>query len=272
MATDCYALVRGSAIRVTGLDRCGDYDSGPIRYVVSKSIARVAVNVVSEAGNNQILRNDEDKRRLHLIRPAQTIRYTVDIDFLCVDPGLLSLVSGMGLVYKDVAGFGEVPFGMSPFGGSPGTVIGFDSRPKIPPVAFGLEVWSNIAGQRCSEDIRRWGYTLFPFLKGGLLSGFAFGNGLVSFNLRGARTQRMSGWGRGPYDIDGPFQRLTEPVSRNTNWRQFLVTGVPPEATDGVVEFEDIIDGGTATMTTDDVLDGGTSTVTSPFVADGGRA
>lgn len=263
-------MVRGSAIRVTGLDRCGSLATGPIRYSVSKCVARVRLSEVVENGSNEILRNDGDERRLHFVQPSQTIRYDVDIDFLRVDPGMLSLVAGVPLRYRDVAGFGEFAFGMGPFGGSPGTVVGFDAIPRTPPVAFGLEVWSKLAGRSCADG-QQWGYTLFPFLKGGLLSGFSFSNGLVSFNLRGARTQRGSRWGLGPYDLDGPHQRLLGPVSRNTTFRQTLVTGAPPLATDGIVEFEDVIDGGTATMTSEDVLDG-QFVVTSPSVVDGGRA
>jgi len=173
-------------------------------------------------------------------------------------------------------------------------VVGFDSRSKVPPVAFALEIWSKLAGVFCAtrelgfgegdfggmdfgESVYgapapQWGYTLFPFLKGGLMSGFAFANGAVTFNLRRAQTRRGAGWGYGPYDINGPFERLVTPVSGNTNWRNTLVSAPPPLPTDGIASFNDIIDGGTATMTSSDVLDGGTATLTTSRVVDGGRA
>jgi hypothetical protein len=272
--TQCYAMVRGSAIRVTGLDRRGSVPS-PVSLAVSRSVTRVTIDEVAEAASNEMLRNEKDERRLLLVRPSQTIRYKASIDFLRTDPGILSLVSGLPVVTN-----------------ANGDVVGFDAQSKIPATAFALEVWTRLASSGCSDAgagagfgegdfgdgpfggagaVRQWGYTLFPFLKGGMLSGFTFANGLVSFTLTGAQTRRASRWGFGPYDLDGPFQRLVEPVSGNTNWRQTLVTGAPPEQTDGVIEYEDVVEGGTATMTSEDVLDG-EFVVTSSAVVDGGGA
>lgn len=252
MATNCYELVRGSVIRVTGLDRQGRIPS-PIRYAVSKSVAKVTIDEVTEPGDNEMLRSEDDERRLLFVRPTQIIRHQTGIDFLRVDPGVLSLVAGVPVILN-----------------ANGDVAGFDSQTKRPPVAFAMEVWTRLT-ERCADGSRQWGYTLFPFLKGGSLTGFSFANGLVSFNLTGAQTRRYSRWGYGPYDIDGQFMRLLDPVSGNVSWHQTLVTGAPPAPTDGIVEFDDVIEGGTATVTTGDVLDG-QFVVTSPRVLDGGVA
>lgn len=277
MATNCYSPVRGSAIRVTALDKRGRLGDPSIRYAVSRTTARVQIDEVTEGGSNEVVKNDEEERRLLLVQAPQTIRHVVGLDFLRVDPGLLNLVSGLPIVRN-----------------AAGDVTGFDSKTKLPAASFALEVWTRLAGQRCADrlagfgemkfgegpfggsgmitPVPQWGYTLFPFLKGGVLTGFAFNNGLVSFNLRAAQTRRGSKWGSGPYSIDGPRVGLPSPVSRNLSWKNFLITSPPPEQTDGVVEFTDIIDGGTATMTSSDILDGGTAALTSPLVVDGGIA
>lgn len=273
MGTNCYSLVRGQAIRVTGLTARGALPD-PIPHVVSKSVVKVTIDEVSEGGGHEMLRNESDERRILLRRSAQTIRYLVSVDFLRVDPGLLSLLVGVPLVSKAQEGqFGADAFGVFPFGGGESTLhTGFDANTRLRPAAFAMEVWTKLAGE-CQGQ---YGYTLFPFLKGGRLSGFSFSrDGLVSFNLKAAQTRRMSRWGRGPYDLglDETFGgRLGEPVSGNTNWRQTIVPAAPPVQTDGIVTFRDVIDGGTATMTTSDVLDGGTALVTSSDVVDGGRA
>lgn len=272
MTTQCYEQVRGSAIRVTGLTKCGEI-AETIPYVVSTSVRNVRINEVTEAGSNETQRNDDDERRIRVVRPAVSIRYTVDIDFLRVDPGLLSLVAGVPLTYQHEWGFGEGPFGEMPFGGpslSDRVVNGFDVTSRLTPTSFALEIWSKLAGRACADG-PRWGYTLFPFLKGGRVSGVKWANQLVSFNLRGAATQRGSGWGIGPYDIEGPGQRLLQPVSGNTNWRNSIVSMAPPVQTNGIQQHDDSIDGGTAMVTTDDVVDG-EFVVTSPWVVEGGAA
>ena len=278
MATQCYALVRGAAIRVTPLDACGSIPE-PVSYAVSKSVATVRIEEQTESGADERLRTPEGNRRLRLVRPTQMIRHRVDIEFLRVDPSVFSAVSGVSTVVKDPdLGFGEMPFGESPFGlFVPGTNViqGFDSGTGNRTTSFALEVWSKLAGDKC-EGGQQWGYTLFPHLRGGRLSGFAFANGKVSFTLRGAQSRRTSNWGVGPYDITGPYERLPSPVSRNVSFRQTLVPLPPPEQTDGLEELPlDVVDNGTPDNPMPDpeapmVLDGG-GPVTSPWIVDGGK-
>lgn len=296
MATTCYAMVRGSAIRVTGLGRQGQLGD-PIQYAVSKSVAKVTINEVIESASNEILKTDDGEPRLHLVRNAQIIRYTVDVDFLRVDPGVLSLVTGVPSVIAPDNDFGEGGFGLGGFGGGdeplPTQVVGFDSDTKRAPAAFALEVWSKLAGgSGCSTpplgfdegpfsetpfgspytgDLPQYGYTLFPFLKGGRLSGFSFKNGLVSFNLRGAQTRKVARWGVGPYDLEGTHERLLQVVSRNSMWQNFVTHAAPPTEACGIQETEDVIYGGDAFSTSSDVIDG-EFVVTSPWIIEGGRA
>jgi hypothetical protein len=229
------------------------------------------------------------------------VHYTVDIDFLRVDPGVLNLVAGVPLVYQTAGvGFGRGYFGESPFGGelagsgsgtgfgteafgetpfgdtgepgNPPMVLGFDSVTRRAPVSFGLEVWSKLAGNICLDGIRQYGYTVFPHLKGGYMTGFEFANGLVSFNIRGAQTRRAPKWAVGPYDLTGPHERLVAPVSRNTLYRQTLTVAPPPLDVCGIQETDDVIQGGTATVTSDDVIEGGTAASTSAWIVEGGTA
>lgn len=239
MSTECYAQVRGSAIRVTGLDRCGDLPD-EIQYAVSKSVVKVSIEEVADGGSDQMLRNDAGKRRLRLVRPEQTVKYVANIEFNRVDPGLLNLITGVPLVTADrVWGFGEMPFGVGPFGGSyavgpgaDGDVVGYDMKTRLVPRAFALEVWTRLQGRDCAG---KWGYTVFPFLKGGRLSGFRYDRGgSVSFTVADASTLRGGSWGTGPYDIDsGPLAAL----DWDTGFRNLIVDEAPPDQTDGVVSL-----------------------------------
>lgn len=247
-------MVRGSGLRITELDRCGEIPD-TVRFATSKSVVRVRINEVTEPGQNQLLRADNEEPRVRLADSDATIRYTIDIEFIRVDPGVLSLVSGVPVVIN-----------------AAGNIAGFDAQTKLSPVGFGLEVWARLAGSACADGERQYGYTLFPYLKGGRLDGFTVANNTVSFNLTGAQTRRLPRWGVGPYDITGPWQRLLTPVEPGTNWRTFTTTFPPPEQTDGTVEFEDEIDGGNPYVTSSDEIDGGDPYNAGPWEVDGGWA
>lgn len=314
MSTQCYAMVRGSAIRVTALGNRGEVPD-ETSYAVSKSVATVKINEVVESSRDEMLDTPEEEKRIRFTRPAQTIRHKVDVEFLRVDPGLFSLISGVGLIYRGGndgsadtwplddyeggGGFGMEPFGYRPFGGNErDAIVGFDAGTRLPVKGFALEVWSKLDaaaarmpvpgfgegpfggasfGSQSSCDQRRWGYTLFPHLRGGYLSGFTFRNGLVSFNLLGAQTRKSSGWGVGPYDLEGRFERLVQPVSRNVSWRNLITPTAPPAEVNGILPLSaDVVDNGTAAdpMPIPDaplVVDGG-GAETSAYIIDGGRA
>lgn len=263
MTTECYAMVRGSGIRLTDLDLTGAYDDLDTRYATSKSVVSIQINEVTESGGNELIRNDDDEPRLHFVTNDTMIRYDADINFLRCDPEILRLLTGVPLAFN-----------------ASGDIVGFDATTRLPAKAFALEVWSKLTGVSCVADAvaagfgefnfgegsfgddegsllsrRPYGYTLFPFLKGGTIGGFTFANGLVSFNIKGARTQRGSKWGVGPYDLEGPYMRLMEPVSRNTAWRSFITSAQPPGTYPGINSFEDVIYGGDVNGSSPDIFD-----------------
>lgn len=223
MATECYAQVRGRVIRVTRLDSCGNPDPGASAVVVSKRISTVTIDEVTDDGTNIRDRNFADE--LCVVDDAFTtiIGYTADIALCGVDPALISLLTGQPTVTN-----------------AAGDIVGFDATTGIDLDSFGfaLEVWSRIAGSACDPSgNRKWGYTPFPFLKGGRLGGFTFENGAVQFTISGAQTRDGNGWGVGPYDVDrdenGDPAPLATPLGVNTHYRNIQVTLDPPEASCG---------------------------------------
>lgn len=223
MATKCYAQVRGSVIRVTKLDACGVPDPGASAVVVSKKVSTVTIDEVTDDGTNIRERNFADE--LCVVDDAFTsiLGYTADTALCGVDPDLVSLFTGQ----PTVANAG-------------GDIVGFDATTDVNLDSFGfaLEVWSKIAGAACDPSGNRlWGYTVFPFLKGGRLGGFSFENGAVQFTISGAQTRDGNGWGVGPYDVDRDDSDapspLNTPLSVNTHFRNILVSLDPPEASCG---------------------------------------
>jgi len=230
MATKCYAQVRGSVIRVTALDACGSPDPGTSMVAVSKRVSTITVDEVSEEGTNIRERNFADELCIVDDAYTQIIGYTVDAALCGVDPDLISLFTGQPVVEN-----------------AEGDVVGFDANTGIDLDSFGfaIEIWSRIAGGACEPGgARPWGYTVFPFLKGGRLGGFSFENGAVQFTIQGAQTRDGNGWGVGPFDVDlttgvdpGPFTAgpLLTALDPNTHFRNILVTVDPPTAACGSV-------------------------------------
>lgn len=303
MTTKCYALVRGSAIRATALDDRGRFGD-PVTFATSKAVASVRISEIAEPAKTETERNPEEEGRLRFIRPATFIRSVVDIEFTCVDPAIYSLVASQvrtegevftgygfggegfgteafgGDTYSgvDMGGFGGSPFGVEDFGGEVQmtSLGGIEVDTRALPVSFALEVWSKLAGQRCADGTPMWGYTLFQHLRGGRISNFAFTKGLVSFKITGAQSRRSNHWGVGPYDLEGDFERMVNPVSRNNAFRQMITTGQPPLAQVGIQTRYDVISNGNAANPMPDpdaplVLDGG-GAITSPYIISGGRA
>ena len=224
MSTECFAQVRGSVIRVTRLDACGNPDPGASAVVVSKRISTVTIDEVTEEGTSIRERNFGDE--LCIVDDAYTdvLGYTADIALCGVDPDLIHLLTGQPVVLN-----------------AAGDVVGFDATSGIDLDGFGfaLEVWSKIAGSACNDaqGNRRWGYTVFPFLKGGRLGGFSFENSAVQFTISGAQTREGNGWGVGPFDVDrgagGTPAPLHTPLSEKTHYRNIMVSLDPPAASCG---------------------------------------
>jgi hypothetical protein len=222
--TKCYAQVRGSVIRVTRLDACGVPDPGDSAVVVSKRISTITIDEVSDDGTNIRERNFGDELCIVDDAPTQTLGYSFEAALCGVDPGLITMMTGQP-VRKNAAG----------------DIVGFSAKTGIDLDGFGfaVEVWSRIAGAACQAGggRRNWGYTVFPFIKGGRLGGFSYENGPVSFNIQGAQTRDGNGWGVGPFDVDhsagvAPFTEgpLFEPLDLDEHFRNILVTMDPPAA------------------------------------------
>lgn len=223
MATQCYAQVRGNVIRVTRLDSCGNPNLAQSAVVVSKRISTITIDEVTDDGTNIRERNFNDELCIVDDAFTQIIGYTAEAQLCGVDPDLVSLMTGLPVVLN-----------------SSGDIVGFDATTTVDLDSFGfsLEVWSRIAGSACDPSGRRkWGYTIFPFLKGGRIGGFSFENGAVQFTISGAQTRDGAGWGTGPFNVDknaaGVSIPLVTPLGANTHYRNILVTKDPPVASCG---------------------------------------
>ena len=216
MAAPCFELTRGRVIRATLLDACGHPVDGPRSSVVTKCVAKVTLTEINTQRSDEVLRNDENKPRIHIRAKTTPLRYAVDINLLGVNPALLNLMTNQPLVRN---AYGEV--------------VGVDMKVAQAPSNFALEVWTKLA-QPVSGN--RYGWTLLPRLRGGRVSGTKFANAAVNFNVVGAHSVRSALWGTGPYaqgwdtigwDM-GPWDEVpAQMVGARTHWRQALSDHMP---------------------------------------------
>ncbi len=252
MTTDCYAMVRAATLRVTALTPYGSVTT-PIRAASTDSVTTIVLDEVNDEGSPELLTNDIGEPRVLLDDVAETLGFSCGISFLRTDPAVIELLTGHPVVKN-----------------KSGDVVGFRADTKLPAAAFALEVWSNLTGR---PD--QWGYTVFPFLKGGMLAGFRIDGGAVTFTVSGARTIKHPRWSVGPFDLTGWHERLLEPVSGNTAWHNQVTTAPPPARTDGVQTYLDVISNGNAANPHPlraGTLSGGNADSAGPWIVSGGGA
>lgn len=189
MGTACYSMVRGSVIRITRLDNRGGVLAGDRSSLVSRNVAKVTLNEVSDSRAELNEKDDRNKIRLYAPAQAQTVRFQADIDFTLTDPDAIELTTGQPVVLN-----------------ANGDAVGWDAKTRVRTVPFALEVWSRLDDRSTGYQ---YGYTVFPYLRGGFLSGMTFGDGHISFGIKGARTMKGTRWGAGPYDLNVPAWDIT---------------------------------------------------------------
>lgn len=216
--TQCPALIRGRALRVTRLDGCGSPVPGSLSQVVSKGFISVGLTANTEEGEEIKIKNANDELCINDTPPPKFTGYELEINLCGVDPDMVALFTGNQIVYNE----DTVP-----------EAIGFriNSGVNLDASGFALELWTGVAGQACSDGQTSYGYLLIPFVKGGVLGDFTVENGAVNFVITGALSKDGASWGVGPYDVTLDADDLPAPLSEAIDDEDHLhmqVTLVPP--------------------------------------------
>lgn len=217
MGNVCYPMVRGSRLRVTKLDGCGNPVLGPDSVVVTKGFISVGLTANIDTGTEINIPNANGETCI-LDQPCpRFLNYGVEIQLCGVDPTLFHLMSGQPLVLNGT------------------DTIGFDMDSDISPCdsGFAVEMWTGVPSDACEPGSgQSYGYILLPFVRGGTLGDFTVQNDAINFTLSNAVTKKGSGWGVGPYDVvetagvPGP---LNTAVNTGTHLRTFKTTVAPPD-------------------------------------------
>jgi hypothetical protein len=222
MEQKCFNVVRGRRARLTRLDRCGRVETGECVSVVTEGFIEItytsritegeAITVVLANGKNCI--NDKP--------PSTWDGWTVNVRFCGVDPLAFEMTTGQDLEYD-----------------AQGVPIGFALRDDVDLNGQGvaLEVWSDVPADQCDpDDVNAqgaWGYSILPFLQGGVMGDRTITNGAVDFTVQNMETRPGSGWGVGPYDVildeDGNPGPLLVAVGPRQHEKLFFTSVAPPE-------------------------------------------
>lgn len=186
MPNKCFPLVRGRVMRATRLTSCGAVQPHAASAIVSDGFVSVALTANIEEGETITVVNAAGKNCVNDQGAARHLGYGVAITFCNVDPELYAMLTGQSVVLNTA-----------------GEAIGFRVNTGVDPASanFALEVWSNVPGVACSGGATGYGYTLLPFISGGVLGDFTIENGAVTFTLTNAATKDGTAWGVGPYQV-----------------------------------------------------------------------
>ena len=188
MTTRCFTPVLGKRIRVIALDECGNVPASGTAdsMVTSDGFISVTLSAEVEDGAEIITKKADGSLCVNEKLANSFKRFTVEMEFCGVDPGLLSLTTNAE-VYENYA---------SEAGG---IVVPEGAITK----KFSLELWTGLSGQACEPGVEEAsGYFLLPFLNAGVMGDVEVnGENSVTFSMTGAYTKGGNGWGVGPFDV-----------------------------------------------------------------------
>lgn len=221
MATVCPSFLRGTAMRVTKLDACGQPVYGPCSQVVSDGFVTVTLSAEVEDGEEITVTKANGKLCVSEKACDQLRWYTTEIEFCQVDPDLVGLMNPTWDLVKDAND----------------DTIGYDAVGELNcDTGFALELWMDTyqATDACTGEgaSGAWGYLLLPWVVGGAPGDLEIGNDAVSFTFNG-RSKIGSRWRRGPYpvqrDAQGNPVPLLKPFNPKAHYRMFVSTVRPPD-------------------------------------------
>lgn len=218
MADKCFSMVRGRAMRVTRLDGCGAVKASGCSAITSEGFVSIAFTANIDEGETIDIKNAAGKSCVLDAPVPRLSNYTLVITFCEVSPELYAMLTGQSVVFD-----------------SAGDAVGFRVNTDVDPSdsGFAVEVWSNVPGVACGVGggAGTFGYTLVPFVQGGVLGDFTIENNAVTFTISNATTKSGGSWDVGPYDVvddTGTPSPLLEPIGNADHLHVQLTTIAPP--------------------------------------------
>lgn len=179
-----YAPIRGRYIRITRLDDCGVPVIGSATTYVSKGFVSVATKFSWSKPTDVSVINADQTVAINEPGLSQLLSIAVDIKLSQVNPDVMSIFTGYQTELD-----------------ASGNSVGYRASSGVQLAScWALEVWSDVAGTFCTGDAKPYGYTLFPFIRGGQITDFTVDSGAAALGIS-ANTREGAGWGTGPYKV-----------------------------------------------------------------------
>lgn len=229
-----YAPIRGRYIRVTRLDDCGVPVVGSASSYVSKGFISVATKFSWSKPTDVSVSNADQTVAINEPGLSQLLSIGLDIKLSKVNPDLMSIFTGYSTVLD-----------------ASGASVGYRASSGVQLKAcWALEIWSDVAGTFCGGGAKPYGYTLFPFIRGGSLSDFTVDSGAASLGIS-ASTREGAGWGTGPYFVVDASTTpgtvtpavLATAMDVREQMHTQLTTLAPPAETNGVAAITSLTPG-----------------------------
>lgn len=209
MATTCLTPIRGKAIRVTQVDGCGMVPEDAL-YGVSNGFVTATISVENESGDEIVMKTANGRLCVNAKSPDSLKRLNVTIDWCEIDPALVNLITGFREELDEN-----------------GDTVGFRFVEQAYDATWAFEIWTDLAGDACTDEGQQWGYLLLPFMTGAAMGGdLTIENGAATFQTTGY-SQSGSMWGEGPWlvvgsansptPLDDPIQGDEHGLVRTTN-------------------------------------------------------
>jgi hypothetical protein len=182
--------VLGKRIRVTKLDQCGNVPASGTAGSIAVTSGFISVKLSSEVedGEEIITKKADGSLCVNEMTSPSFKRFTAEIEFCGVDPGLLSLITNA-----------------NPYNNYAGDVDGITVPEGTITDKFSLELWSGLTGAACPTGAgitECSGYLLLPFMQAGVLGDIEVtGDDTVTFSMTGAYTKGGNNWRKGPYNV-----------------------------------------------------------------------
>src|SRR5262245_22160685 len=170
-------------MRLTALDGCGRPKFGDCAQVTTDGFISIAATENIDEGDTIDVKNAAGKTCVRRVPCPVLSDYSVEVQFCNVDPDVFAMMTAQRTVTHPVTG----------------EAIGFRVNVDVDACDAGvaLEVWSEVPGVVCGPEDEEgiWGYTLLPFLQGGVFGDYTIENDGVTFTCSGGCDKFGSGCG-----------------------------------------------------------------------------
>lgn len=217
MTTQTFSMVRGRVMRVTRLTGCGDIEDTGSSSITTKGFVSVAFAPNIDEGETITVKNAAGENCINDVPDPVITYYGLTLTFCEVNPELYAMITGQAVVFD-----------------SSGNAVGFRVNTGVATSTsgFAIEVWTGVPGAACAGGTPTWGYTLVPFVQGGVLGDFTIENNAVTFSITNARTKDGALWGTGPYNVirgaGGTPGKLATAIGAKDHLHVQLTTLAPP--------------------------------------------